>query len=53
MPERKDKVQGELDDLREMTDRLEGDLEEEESIDLLTRAVDKAENISKKLEEAE
>jgi hypothetical protein len=49
--EDKKNMEDELARLRAMAEKLEGDLEEKEAVDLLEKAVEEAENFTRGLEE--
>ena len=51
MHEERKNLEGEVDRTREMAELLEGDLDEDESIDLLENAVEQVERFEKRLEE--
>ena len=53
MPEKKKEMNGDLERLRETTERLEGDLEVDEAIDLLEESVEDVERFGARLGETE
>lgn len=53
MPEKKKEMNGDLERLRETTERLEGDLEVDEAIDLLEKSVEEVERFGARLGETE
>lgn len=53
MEEEKKGPREDLEKLREMTERLEGGIEEEEAVEILERAVEETEELGRRLEEGE
>jgi hypothetical protein len=53
LPEKKKEMNGDLERLRETTERLEGDLEVDEAIDLLEKSVEEVERFGARLGETE
>jgi exonuclease VII small subunit len=51
LPEDRKNLDTEVDQLQEMADRLEGDLGEDEAVDILEEAVERVERFGKRLEE--
>ncbi len=51
--EEKNSQEDELARLQDMTEKLEGELEEKEAVDLLEKAVEEAESFTTSLEEKE
>ncbi len=52
LPEDEEEKKSELERVRRLADRLEGDIPEEEAVDLLEEAVEESERFMKKLEES-
>lgn len=52
MREEKEGKKSELEMVREMADRLEGDIPEQEAVDLLEEAVEEVERFGKDLEDS-
>lgn len=51
MPEEKKNLQEEIDQVRELADRIEGDDDDDRAIELMEKAVETVERFGKRLEE--